>query len=294
MNITAVQVFAKALGLTEAELFKQMEQGKLISSEVLPKVALAYKEAAEAGGAYAKSLEGLRVTEGQFLTQTQRAGKTIFNSGFEKGLSNLYDTMALFLKDSEPQLKKLGKVFGKVFDGLAHTLNVFEPFIRMLIDNMELAFGAAMVYKITTFTAAIRAAFLSALAPVTLLIASIEELATLFSDKMVGGLERSLGMQVNLMTGQSRGFSEKDGVFTDTGEVKNKWAQGFNLKDMYPVASSTYDLVGEQWERMFPSNNVPQSAPNVTINNSFPNVDVDSYKRIQEQSYHDAIYSQSK
>jgi tape measure domain-containing protein len=293
----AVQVFAKALNMSEAELFKQMEQGNLVSSEVLPKVAAEYRRAAEAGGAYALSLKGLRVTEGKFLTQTQRAGKTIFNSGFEEGLSKLYITLSQFLEDAGPQLKKLGQIFGAVFKGIAHALLVVEPLIKVFIDNMGLAFGAGMLYKVTTFTAAVRTALMTAFLPITAALAAMEELASLFNDKLVGSIERSLGMQVNLMTGKTRNFSEKDGKFTDTGEgISSKFAEGFTLRNMFPAVSGTSDLIGGAYDKMFGSTDKPQQAPitnNVTNNNTFPNVGEDTFNRITSQAYNGAMKSQS-
>ena len=77
-----------------------MEQGKLLSAEVLPKVSKELRKSAEEGGAYLKALEGLQVTEGQFKTKIQRSADTIFNSGFEKGISGLYKELSEQLDNS--------------------------------------------------------------------------------------------------------------------------------------------------------------------------------------------------
>lgn len=213
----AVQVFAKALGITEAELFKQMEQGKVIAKDVLPKVAKAYKEAAEEGGAYQLALKGLRVTEGQFLVQTQRAADTIFKSGFSAGLSNLYKTLGEVLKDSEGQLKKIGQLFGKVFNGLAYLLKLVAPLMRTFIDNFELMFGLAALRTMTKFAAVTKTSLMRAFLPITLALAAAEELLSLMNDRVVGNLEEAMGMQFNILTGETSGIIERDGkLFKDT------------------------------------------------------------------------------
>ncbi len=217
----AVQIFSRALNVSEAELFKMMEQGQLVSSEVLPKVAAELKKAALEGGAFDKALQGLRVTEGQMITETQRAGDTIFKSGFSEGLSNLYKTISEILKTSGPQLEKLGKIFGVVFNGIAYSLKVLEPVMKVAIDNFELIFGALAISKINTFVRTMQGAALAtnlalakAFLPITLAYAAAEELVSLFSDKLVGNLEESLGSQFNL-----RDFSTSEIITKKDGSI---------------------------------------------------------------------------
>lgn len=219
----AVQVFAKALGITEAELFKQMEQGKVIAKDVLPKVAKAYKEAAEEGGAYQLALKGLRVTEGQFLVQTQRAADTIFKSGFSAGLSNLYKTLGEVLKDSEGQLKKIGQLFGKVFNGLAYLLKLVAPLMRTFIDNFELMFGLAALRTMTKFAAVTKTSLTRAFLPITLALAAVEEIISLMNDRVVGNLEEAMGAQFNILTGESSAIVERDGKLFKGKAEDNKF-----------------------------------------------------------------------
>lgn len=211
----AVQVFSRALNVSEAELFKMMEQGQLVSSEVLPKVAAELKKAALEGGAFDKALQGLRVTEGQMITETQRAGDTIFKSGFSEGLSNLYKTISQILKTSGPQLEKMGKIFGTVFNGIAYSLKLIEPVMKVAIDNFELLFGALAISKLLAFSKTMgvvalstNAALVKAFLPITLALAAAEELVSLFSDKIVGNIEESAGMQVNLREMTTSGFTQ--------------------------------------------------------------------------------------
>jgi len=176
----AIQIFSKALNITDGQLFKMMEDGQLFAKDVLPKVAKGFIEAANAGGAYQKSLEGLRVTEGQLGTDLERAGKSIFISGFEEGLSKLYKTLSDILRDSGPQLEKLGRIFGAVFKGIAYSLRLVEPIMKVFIDNFELIFGSYALVKISTMGAALKtfgvtaaASFTTAFAPIFAAVAAL-------------------------------------------------------------------------------------------------------------------------
>ena len=207
-----------------------MEMGQLVSSEVLPKVAAELKKSAIEGGAFDKALQGLRVTEGQLATESQRAGDKIFKSGFSEGLSNLYKTLSEILKTSGPQLEKLGRIFERVFNGIAYTLKVLEPLMKFAIDNFGTLFGAAMLAKILTFSKATQLALTRAFLPIMLAVAAMEEIASLFSDKLVGNLEETLGFQVNLRDNTtSEIITKEDGTLV---MGKNNPLMGFD-KDSF-------------------------------------------------------------
>lgn len=218
-----MQVFSRALNVSEAELFKLMEQGKLVSSEVLPKVAAELRKSALAGGAYELALKGLRVTEGQFLTETTRAGNTIFKSGFSAGLSELYETLSETLKDSGPQLEKIGKIFGVVFKTISKGIEVVAPLMRFFIDHIEVFLGLKVASTVATMSkafgglgAAIRVAF----APLAAGLFVMEEIASLMSDKLVGNLEAAAGMQFNMTDGSlSNLVKDKDGDYIKSGKT---------------------------------------------------------------------------
>ena len=197
-----------------------MENGQLVSSEVLPKVAAELKKAALEGGAFEQALKGLRVTEGQMITESQRAGNKIFKSGFSEGLSELYKTISEILKNAGPQLEKLGDIFGKVFKVIAHGLRVIEPYMKIAIDNFWTLFGAASIARILTMGAALRTAFL----PLTIAAAAAEELASWLSDDIIGVAEMATGKQVNLRDMTESTIIKKDGKFFkgDTTPLLNK------------------------------------------------------------------------
>ena len=216
----SIQIFAKALNMTEAELFKAMEQGQLFSSDVLPKVAEEFKKAALAGGAYSLALKGLRVTEGQMVKSSQEAGDLIFKSGFSAGLADLYKTLADVLKNSGPQLEKLGKIFGSVFKGLAYSLRLVEPIMRLFIDNFEIMFGAYAIKSMATFATAANLSLARAFLPITAAVAAAEELISLMSDDLVGVTESSAGKQFNILTGNVSGLDNKEGKYYKASESK--------------------------------------------------------------------------
>ncbi len=224
-----MQVFAKALGLTEAELFKQMETGKVLAAETLPKVAKAYRDAAKEGGAYELALKGLRVAEGRMLTDAQRAGKNIFQGGFSEGMAKMYESITNMLKSSEPQLKKLGKVFGMVFEAIAKAIDIVTPVLKLFIDNLEVLVGAAMLGKVHAMTAGFTAmglagatAWARILAPITAVIAAlgvVDDYMADFDENKISVKEKAQGYQV--INNRRESIEEKDGKYfrgKDIGE----------------------------------------------------------------------------
>lgn len=204
-----LSIFSKALNVTEKDFLKMMERGELVATEVLPKVTVELHKAARANGALDAALKSVSVTEGQFITQSQKAGDLIFKSGFGEGLSELYQTLTDILKDSGPQLKKLGDIFGKMFKGIAHLAKVLEPAFKFIIDNIEMITGAYVLKRIAMLGAAFKTAFL----PITAALFAAEELASLMSDKLVGATEASVGRQINILSLDTSALDKRDGEF---------------------------------------------------------------------------------
>ncbi len=243
----AVQVFAKALGITEAQLFKQMEQGKVIASEVLPKVANAYREAAMAGGAYELALKGLRVTEGRMIKGAQEAGDKVFQSGFSAGLSDLYETISKLFKESGPQLRKLGQIFGTAFRGIARALELITPVLSFVIDHFGALLGTYMVARvgimvtaISKMTAAMKlfgatsaASWAVALAPITALITSfglIDDWLAKYDRHTINSDEAARGYQI--VDGERVGIEKREGKWYDTGKVLDNEGESYWMSQM--------------------------------------------------------------
>lgn len=218
---TAMRALEKSTGKTAKELFKMMEMGQLGAEYILP-FTRALRSLSSEGGALEKALKTLRVEENRLINQSKLAGDKIFKSGFSEGLSELYKTISEILKNAGPQLEKLGDIFGKVFKGIAHILRVVEPYLKLVIDNFEVLFGAGMLLKIKAMGLALARTFL----PLTAAVAAAEELASLMSDKLVGGIEKQAGMQINLMNRTTSGLKEKDGKYYKSGTPQEFFGLG--------------------------------------------------------------------
>lgn len=263
-----------------------MEMGQLVSSEVLPKVAAEFKRAAIEGGAYEKALKGLRVTEGQLITQSQRAGNTIFKSGFSEGLSELYKTIADLLKDSGPQLEKLGKIFGRVFKGIAHAIRILEPFLKAVIDNFEVLFGAAALSRVAAMSSAmggLAAAMARAFLPLTAAVIAAEELASLMSDKLVGGIEKKMGKQINFLDKTVSDLKrDKEGNYLNGGNKEDFFGLG-KFGEFFFMDNPFISAAKGGYNKLF-------SDPTTTTNNNggntyvFNNASADEMKRIIDYS----------
>lgn len=134
---SAVQLFAKAMNVSEKELFKMMERGELVSAEVLPKVAKEMAKAAQAGGALALKLESVRVTQGQFFNEMAISADTVFGNGYSSGLAFMFESLTQALKDNQHLLHDLGNVFGSVFRGITHVVSFVTPIIQGFVSVLD-------------------------------------------------------------------------------------------------------------------------------------------------------------
>ena len=128
-----VQLFADALGLTTEELFKQMEAGKLLSADVLPKVSKQMKIAANQGGALEKKLQTTRVAQGQFFGGLEKSADKIFKSGFGEGLAGLFRELTSVTTENDQSLKELGKTFNVIFRVIKNVIQILEPVLKAVI-----------------------------------------------------------------------------------------------------------------------------------------------------------------
>lgn len=211
-----------------------MEQGQLIASEVLPKVGDEFRRAARDGGAYKKALEGLRVTEGQFSTEVQRSADTIFKSGFEKGLSELYKELSTQLKGTTSSQKDLGNIYNKFFKLITLGIKVVTPLLESLVqivsfsvdgfyetakgigtatDNLKTMSPA--LYDAAKAVGVLAFAFNTLLGKVLVVFGALQEIVSLFNDDLVGKLEQQMGKQINLKTMRQEVIVEtKEGIFS--------------------------------------------------------------------------------
>lgn len=196
----AVQIFAKAMNVSEKELFKMMEQGKLLSAEVLPKVAAVMKDMANAGGALEAKMNSARVAQGQFTTAMQLSADKIFNSGFGKGIADLFRTMTDSMEDNGTTLEQLGGLYEKFFKAMTYVVkyatSLFAALVRTLdfftdhpaITSIGLITGA--LYLATKAAGglgkALMIAFKGPMAVITMFLGLMQEVFAIFDENLIG------------------------------------------------------------------------------------------------------------
>ena len=139
-----------------------MENGELLAADVLPKVAKEMKKVAAVG--LEDKLDTLRVAQGQFFNELQKAGDTIFQGGFADSLKELFFTVGEFLKENEHALKSLGKVFGLLFNLINIVAKALLPIIGTvtsvagtLADALNSVFGNEASQDVLAFALGIGA-----------------------------------------------------------------------------------------------------------------------------------------
>jgi tape measure domain-containing protein len=144
---TAIQDMAKAaqnagkidksLGLNEAvaAMLKLQEQGKLISSEILPEFGKVLSKSASKG--LEGALNSNRVAMNRLMFSIQEASDVIFRSGFAKGLTELFNTLAESIVDLSPLWESIGKIVGSVFSLIAKGVALVTPTLLSLSSILK-------------------------------------------------------------------------------------------------------------------------------------------------------------
>jgi len=249
----SIQIFANALNVSEKELFKMMEQGTIVSSEVLPKVAKEFAKAARSGGALAEALNTVRVQQGRFLTDTQKAQNTIFTNGFGEGLASAYKTLSQVLKDLEPVLKGIGQGFGFLFRTLAAGINMITAPLRSIklltdllidLDEVSNTFAENTVPRMVAAGALLLTAWGRVLAKFLAVKAVLEELVALSSKNIVGQVERDIGRDIgfDLGVGESTRSGDNPSLNKEATSFDN-YLQFYNSEDRFSAMDWLKDNV---------------------------------------------------
>ncbi|AUR94304.1 hypothetical protein NVP1193O_173 [Vibrio phage 1.193.O._10N.286.52.C6] len=209
---------------TVASMSKMMEEGKLMSADVLPAFAEQLRAAAQANGGLDQALLSNRVAMNRMITSTQNAADMIFKSGWEEGLTEVFNTLATVIKENDILFTEFGKTMGKVFKGFAWivekvvspALGALGSILKGLNDAMD-TFGnwvAAVIIPMAKFSpilgrvitklgglrsvlAPIAAIAVRTVAPFVLLLGVLEEIAEFFSP--TEGKQTLLGFNINDM-----------------------------------------------------------------------------------------------
>ena len=138
--VSAMARAAKDAGLTvngtEAELFKMMEQGKVLAKDILPEFAKQLRKTAHDGGALTHALDkNLSVAIGQATFNLQQMSNAIFTGGLKDALKVVLDSFNLIA----PRTKDLAFLLGKTLGGAVEAVTFpFVLFGAVLTDAWTL------------------------------------------------------------------------------------------------------------------------------------------------------------
>ena len=226
-----IQLFSKALKISDAELLKQVESGKLLAKDVLPLVAKEMQRVANTAGALDKKLLTTRVQQGRFNKELETTMDLIFTSGFDEGAANMFKGFAEGLQDSTSGMKGLGQIFKlffnivksvgniviPIFDSIAFSLGKVAEGFNFLFDTKQgniilgmatMAGGAVAIAKgFSIMTAAltkfgivsgiVSKIWNSIFFKIAAVVLLADEFAALFDDERTGQLEVMAGKQLS-------------------------------------------------------------------------------------------------
>jgi len=241
------------MNLSTEELFKQMEAGKLLSADVLPKVAKELRRTANSGGALEMRMKSMRVAQGRFFKQVESGADTIFTAGFDIGGGEMFNEMADELDQAASGMKGMGKVFNLVFKVIGSASQFLIPILNSvfyalgLISDVlvelfqhksgQIAAGIGVIgYAVgglngklgatnTLLTLMMRKIFVL-LGPFVAIAVLIEDIMANFDDKKVSSIEAAMGRQF----GDNKGAETKD-MFRPLKYLSPMVGQGFLLHD---------------------------------------------------------------
>lgn len=140
----SVGLFVKALNdmkgvtnLTEKDLFKLMEDGKLFSKDILPHVAKQMKEAARQGGALDKAMKSNRASWQRLNTSMQNAMNVFFSSGFGNELTNAFDSISAAIDGSGGAFEMFGHIAGKIVEGATDAFTELADIVILTFRVIE-------------------------------------------------------------------------------------------------------------------------------------------------------------
>lgn len=110
--LEAVREFNKDSSITEEQMFKMMKDGKLLAKDILPLVGKYFSRDAREGGALAKQMESNRVAMSRLNQTWFYFLNTIFDSGFGRELTDIFNLLSDTLKQNTVLGRQMGEFFG--------------------------------------------------------------------------------------------------------------------------------------------------------------------------------------
>ncbi|HHC4894127.1 TPA: tape measure protein [Escherichia albertii] len=138
----ATQAFAKALGLTEKQLFDKMKNGDVKASDALPKFAKELGSQIDSRGGW-KAIQDSTQTMLGNLRNTWNNSLTDIFRGSENGLQDFTRSLTTLLNSLGGSGKTLGESFGSLMSDMAHGVDSLTDIsyrVRAFFDEVTLAY----------------------------------------------------------------------------------------------------------------------------------------------------------
>ncbi|HFI7357848.1 tape measure protein [Escherichia coli] len=138
----ATQAFAKALGLTEKQLFDKMKNGDVKASDALPKFAKELGSQIDSRGGW-KAIQDSTQTMLGNLKNTWNNSLTDIFRGSENGLQDFTRSLTTLLNALGGTGKTLGESFGSLMSDMAHGVDSLTDIsykVRGFFDEVTLAY----------------------------------------------------------------------------------------------------------------------------------------------------------
>lgn len=239
-----IKKFGSATGAIE----DLMVNGKLYSKDILPFFGAEISKIVDPG--FEKALKSNINAMGRLQNVLESTGNEIFKAGWGEGLTDIFNSLGALLKDNEMLFKAFGNIVGKIFSGIAWTidsvvnptLSAFGSILNTVAEGLD-KFGwwASVAFlpllKLTPVVNLLTAAIVgtnTAMLPLLLrtslwglaliaIVGSLEEIAELLSptgkDTILSGLIESLEVPPWV-----RDLLDLDGAKVIINEVEGKKA----------------------------------------------------------------------
>lgn len=246
----ATQAFAKALGLTEKQLFDKMKNGDVKASDALPKFAKELGSQIDSRGGW-KAIQDSTQTMLGNLKNTWNNSLTDIFRGSEDGLQDFTRSLTTLLNALGGSGKSLGESLGSLMTDMSHGVDSLTDIsyrVRAFFDEVTLAYRG-----LTDEQKKVVDALGSGL------INSLKVLAGVIAVNKVVGVTRSI---YGLMTAITR-LGQVADTTADNVNRKNGKPSRFNLGNMLLAGSALYagyERLSSTPERMEAQAKLPELA----------------------------------
>ncbi|EFC9164761.1 phage tail tape measure protein, partial [Escherichia coli] len=246
----ATQAFAKALGLTEKQLFDKMKNGDVKASDALPKFAKELGSQIDSRGGW-KAIQDSTQTMLGNLKNTWNNSLTDIFRGSESGLQDFTRSLTTLLNSLGGSGKSLGESLGSLMTDMSHGVDSLTDIsyrVRAFFDEVTLAYRG-----LTDEQKKVVDALGSGL------INSLKVLAGVIAVNKVVGVTRSI---YGLMTAITR-LGQVANTTADTVNKKNGKPSRLNPMNMLLAGSAIYagyERLASAPERMEAQAKLPELA----------------------------------